>query len=94
MAQAKEKSPSTMERGKERKKSIKTHHHDPGDKVKFFDDVKQIERQQDAGYPESAHGAKVEPVGSRVVIHFRHHNANEAQNVENLRRRHNEMTTD
>ena len=66
------------------RKQSRTHHHDPRNKVKFFDDVKQVKCQEDSGYPESAHGAKVEPVGPRVVIHFRHHNADEAQNVQNL----------
>jgi hypothetical protein len=46
--------------------------------------VEQVEEQQDAGDPKAAHGTEVEPIGPRVPIVLRYHDANEADYVDQL----------
>jgi len=57
-------------------------HHDPGDKVELFDDVEKVEGEQNSSNPKTTHGAEIEPIGPRVVIVFRNHDANEAQYIQ------------
>lgn len=61
-----------------------TYHHEPRDKVQLLDDVEQVEEEQDASDPEAAHGAKVEPIGPRVPVVLRDHDADRPDKVEHL----------
>ena len=46
--------------------------------------MEQVEEQQDASDPKAAHGTEVEPIGPRVPIVLRYHDANEADYVDQL----------
>ena len=66
---------------------VVSYHHDPGDKVELFDDVEKVEGEQNSSNPKTTHGAEIEPIGSRVVIVFRNHDANEAQYIQQLKQK-------
>ena len=49
--------------------------------------MEEVKGQQDARDPEAAHGTKIEPVGPRVPVVLRHHDADEADDVHQLLQR-------
>ena len=46
--------------------------------------MEKVEGEQNSCNPKATHGAEIEPIGPRMVIIFRHHDANEAQYIQQL----------
>ena len=52
--------------------------------MQFFDDMEEVKGEQNTRDPEATHGTEIEPIRPRVVVVLRDHDANEAQNIQQL----------